>query len=115
MKFTALKSAASSSPPEDMTAKERQAWRAMNYLYALHKFGHVTASQCMDELSEIEYDFYRSLDGREKVLQEAQEGGNPLSVAWHLLNLQPQCAEFEKAKDVLENLIKEGLGGYDTG
>lgn len=102
MKFSELKRSVANHP-DGLSDKEELAWRCMNYLNALYHFKHVDAKQVKEELTEIEYHFMHSLSPHEKVMQEVDEGGDVLSVAYHLMALQPDREEWqEPMKRLLE-------------
>lgn len=102
MKFSELKRSVVNHP-DGLSDKEELAWRCMNYLNALFQFKHVDAKQVKEEFAEIEYHFMHSLDPHEKVMQEVEEGGDVLSVAYHLMALQPDREEWqEPMKRLLE-------------
>ena len=102
MKFSELKRNVENHPG-GLNDKEELAWRCMSYLNALYQFKHVSAKQVKEELAEIEFYFMHSLSPREKVMQEVAEGGDALSVAYHLMALQPDREEWqEPMKRLLE-------------
>lgn len=110
MKFSELKKKAGVHP-DGLTDKEELAWRCMNYLNALYRFGHIDAKQVKAELAEIEHYFMRSLSPHEKVMQEMTEGGDALSVAYHLMALQPDRNMWQGTMNELLHMVdKEVLG-----
>lgn len=102
MKFSELKKNVNMHP-DGLSHKEELAWYCMSYLNALYRFGKVDKKQVKSELAEIEHHFMRSLSPYEKTVQEVQEGGNALSIAYHLMRAQ---ADKELWKPVMEELLK---------
>lgn len=102
MRFSELKRSVENHP-DGLSDKEDLAWRCMSYLNALYRFKHIDAAQVKQELAEIEFHFMHSLSPHEKIMQEIDEGGNVLSVAYHLMALQPDREEWqEPMKRLLE-------------
>lgn len=108
MKFSELKKCAAARP-DGLSDKEELAWRCMSYLNALYRFGKVNAKQVKTELGEIECHFMHSLSPHEKVLQEVQEGGNALSIAYHLMCAQPDKKMWEPVMKELLNYADRAL------
>lgn len=106
MKFSELKKTIENHPV-GLNPKEKLAWRCMNYLNALYQFKHIDAKQVKQELAEIEYFFMHSLSPHEKVMQELDEGGNALSVAYHLMALQPDREAWQGAMGKLLRMADE--------
>ena len=102
MKFAELKKTIENHP-DGLNPKEELAWRWMNYLNALYQFKHIDAKQVKQELAEIEYYFMHSLSPHEKVMQEIAEGGDVLSVAYHLMALQP---DREAWQDTMGKILR---------
>lgn len=102
MRFSELKRSVENHP-DGLSDKEELAWRCMSYLNALYRFKHIDAAQVKQEFAEIEFHFMHSLSPHEKIMQEIDEGGNVLSVAYHLMALQPDREEWqEPMKRLLE-------------
>ncbi len=106
MKFSELKKTVEEHP-DGLSDKEELVWRCMNYLNALYQFKHIDAKQVKQELAEIEYFYMHSLSPHEKVMQEMAEGGNVLSVAYHLMALQPDREAWQATMGKLLRMADE--------
>lgn len=104
MRFSELKKNVANHP-DGLSDKEELAWRCMNYLNALYQFKHIDAKQVKQELTEIEFHFMHSLSPHEKVMQEIDEGGSVLSVAYHLMAAQPDRKAWESAMREILNMV----------
>lgn len=101
LKFNDLKKSVENHP-SGLSEKEELAWRAMSYLNALYRFGKISADEVKKEIAEIEFFFMHSLSPYEKVMQEISEGGDALSIAYHLMKLQPEREQWkEPMKEIL--------------